>query len=162
MRTTCLLNVKAESKVIPKSLTVSGWERFAPLTLYILIKLFFSAALMSWFLSHRCLTLFMSRKQNRFGTYWLPKWIRSDKSTGSALLMFLHSVSLDCKQRAIGILLDLSKAFDTVSHEILLSKLYRLGIRGQAHNWIRSYITGRTKVCITQIELYRRTRVLIV
>ena len=43
-------------------------------------------------------------------------------------------------------LLDLSAAFDTVDHDILITRLkHHLGITGKALGWIQSYISGRNQ-----------------
>ena len=39
--------------------------------------------------------------------------------------------------------IDLKKAFDTVDHIILLSKLHYYGIRDLANNWFSSYLSSR-------------------
>jgi hypothetical protein len=55
----------------------------------------------------------------------------------------LITSSLDNKYHTIGIFLDLSKAFDTLDHNILKTKLNQYGIRGVANHWIESYLDNR-------------------
>ena len=47
------------------------------------------------------------------------------------------------KQNTIAVYLDFSKAFNTVNHDILMSKLLHNGIKGVMHLWFKSYLSNR-------------------
>ena len=75
---------------------------------------------------------------NQFG-------FRRNRSTYMALNVLLDKFheSVTSKEYMIGLFMDLSRAFDTISHDILLNKLYKYGIRGLSYDWIKSYLSNR-------------------
>ena len=79
--------------------------------------------------------------------YLLQFGFRQKHSVNHALIQITETIrkALDEKKFACGIFIDLQKAFDTVNHHILTSKLEHYGIRGVANNWFKSYLSGRTQ-----------------
>lgn len=70
---------------------------------------------------------------------------RSGKCTEDAVLELTNTVvgNFNSKLKTIGIFLDLSKAFDTVSIPILLRKLEHIGVRGLVQDIFKSYLSNR-------------------
>ena len=76
---------------------------------------------------------------------------RKKHSTLHPLIHFQNFIStaLDKKQHAVAIFCDLRKAFDTVDHRILLTKLRKLGVRGAELLWFQNYLQNRKQiVCV--------------
>ena len=75
---------------------------------------------------------------NQFG-------FRKNSNTSDAIIEFLDYVysSLDSKQSTIAVYLDFSKAFGSVNHNILMSKLLYNDVRGDMQHWFESYLSNR-------------------
>ena len=75
---------------------------------------------------------------NQFG-------FRKNNSTTFALIQITEIIkeTIEKNKYGCGIFIDLRKAFDTVNHQILLTKLEHYGIRGTALNWFKSYLCNR-------------------
>ena len=81
--------------------------------------------------------------QNQFG-------FRGKHYTTQAVILMTDKIqkAIEDKQYSCGIFLDLSKAFDTVDHQILLYKLEAYGIRGTVNDWFKLYLHNRRQFTI--------------
>ena len=83
--------------------------------------------------------------ENQFG-------FRSGYSTVQAVMLITDKIqkAVENKQYSCGIFLDLNKAFNTVNHDILITKLEHYGIRGIAKDWFKSYLSNRKAICFNK------------
>ena len=96
--------------------------------------------------------------------YVVSKWLRAFtpassvidqygfKPTGSttaALTCMMHNVTsmLESNNYVRCLMIDFSKAFDTVDHIVLVKKLQMLGLPANIFNWLISFLTGRVQYC---------------
>ena len=75
-----------------------------------------------------------------------------NNSTEHAILQLTQDItsSFEKGQYTLGVFIDLSKAFDTVDHQILNKKLQYYGIDGTALEWFKSYLSNRKQYISTQ------------
>ena len=75
------------------------------------------------------------------------------------VVRFIIIVSLSCVKISVAnakntaeftlaLYLDLAKAFDSINHDLLLHKLYMIGIRDMYLKWLQSYMSDRKQVVV--------------
>jgi len=80
---------------------------------------------------------------------------RSKRSTATALFSFADEVLLNIEKGHIcgAVFFNLTKAFDTLHHGILMSKLSSVGVSARALEWITSYLSNRKQRTSCENEL---------
>ena len=130
-----------KSFVIPTPKTSppsSAASDFRPISLLNLISKLLEKHVFEILLDHLFSSNLLSHSQ--FG--FLP--CRSTVSALAAATQHILS-TFDSGLSLCGVFLDIKKAFDSVSHSILLSKLQSLGIPPHIFHWLSSYLTGRSQ-----------------
>ncbi|KAJ4438908.1 hypothetical protein ANN_14862 [Periplaneta americana] len=81
----------------------------------------------------------------------LQSGFRNGHSTSTALLNVTEDIraAMDKRQATVLVLLDYSKAFDSVDFDLLLTKLQTLHLSDSAITWMYSYLTGRQQRVIS-------------
>ena len=86
--------------------------------------------------------------------YPLQHGFRRGLSCETQLIEFIDDVTinLDKGKQTDCLIMDFSKAFDKVSHSLLIHKLNYYGIRGKTNQWINSFLSNRKQSVVVEGE----------
>src|SRR5436190_4619927 len=156
-------NMKS-AKVIPlhKKGRKDDINNYRPISLLSSVSKILEKIVLVTLLKHLEINNLLTKSQHGF---------RKGKSTTTAIVDLLEYILDNLEEGNIitSIFVDLSKAFDCLSHELILAKLESLGVRGIALRWFESYLMGRSQLveikqsdrglmCNTRSELLPMTR----
>ena len=111
-------------------------ENYRPISLLPIINKIFETLindrLYNFFEQHNLIS------DNQFG------YLRNRSTSQAVIKIIQHSLpAIENKNFCIVTMIDLKKAFDCVSHKLLIAKLERYGVRGRALSLMQSYLTAR-------------------
>lgn len=124
---------------IPKKSGEIKLDNLRPISLLSVFSKIFEKAMKSRLLSYLNGIEFFSK--NQFG-------FMKGKSTEDALSYFLELLysKINENNNCTAVFIDFRKAFDLVDRDCLLKKLYKIGIRGNAFDWFREFLTDREQI----------------
>lgn len=135
---------KANVKPIHKKGDKLNVNEYRPVALLVILSKVFEGVMSSRLRSFLTTNCILANEQFGF---------RKGSSTTDAIFDMTEFVTeaLDGRENVITVLLDLTKAFDHVNHEVLLSIMERYGVRGIAYNWFQSYLKDRKQSVVLDI-----------
>ena len=145
-----LFNLSLKSGIFPnclkKAIVIPHFKKgvttliknYRPISLLSTISKIFEQCIKSRLTNYLDTTSFFS--ENQFG-------FRQNRSTVHALTHHIEKIceNLEKSYHTAAVYLDLSKAFDLVSHELLLVRLQDSGVVNNVLAWFRSYLSDRTQ-----------------
>jgi hypothetical protein len=96
----------------------------------------------------------MTHADNHNILYPLQHGFRKNRSCETQLLEFIDDVTKNMENslQTDVLIMDFSKAFDQVSHNLLTHKLHYNGIQGKANTWIHNFLSNRTQAVLLEGE----------
>ena len=130
---------------IPKATEMSSPTNYRPISILSILSKIIERHIHRLLFDHLCNHYPISAQQWGF----LP-----GRSTSSALIYVIDDwlTQLDNRREVYSVFFDIRKAFDSVSHELLLSKLARIQVNPFIIEWIRSYLTNRSQKVVVDGE----------
>ena len=128
---------------IPKSSTMHDPKNYRPISLLSILSKILEKHIFSLILCH--LEEFHPLSDSQWG-------FRAGRSTVTALLSTVHRwfQLLESGKEICAVFLDYRKAFDSVPHQLLISKLQQLGLHSNLLSWITDYLSQRKQRVVVE------------